>query len=134
VIEPRVVTLAEAHAMVRRGEILDMKSVVGLMLAAGSSLTADSPARLGCRSRLDVRGLRQLRASRGCTRLGQRQRDHLVDRRDEVDRHVAPQLVVRSSLTFLSFCRGRMTWRIPSRRAASTFSFTPPTGSTRPTA
>jgi ADP-ribose pyrophosphatase len=33
-IEPRVVTLAEAHAMVRRGEIVDMKSVVALMLAA----------------------------------------------------------------------------------------------------
>ena len=43
VIEPRVVTLAEAHAMVRRGDIVDMKSVVGLMLAAGRSLTARFP-------------------------------------------------------------------------------------------
>jgi hypothetical protein len=35
-------------------------------------------------------------------------------------------------LTFFSFCRGRMTSRMPARRAASTFSLTPPTGSTRP--
>ena len=39
---------------------------------------------------------------------------------------------VRSSLTFLAFCFGRMTSRMPTRRAASTFSLTPPIGSTRP--
>jgi len=33
VIEPRVFTLAEARDMVRRGEIVDMKSAMGLMLA-----------------------------------------------------------------------------------------------------
>ena len=32
VIEPRVFTLAEARAMVQRGEIADMKTVVGLLL------------------------------------------------------------------------------------------------------
>jgi ADP-ribose pyrophosphatase len=32
-IEPRVFTLAEARALVRRGEIVDMKTVVGLSLA-----------------------------------------------------------------------------------------------------
>ena len=32
-IEPRVFTLAEARDMVRRGEIVDMKSAMGLMLA-----------------------------------------------------------------------------------------------------
>jgi hypothetical protein len=31
-IEPRTFTLAEARAMVRRGEIADMKTVVGLGL------------------------------------------------------------------------------------------------------
>ena len=39
---------------------------------------------------------------------------------------------LKSSLTFFSFCRGRMTSRRPTRRAASTFSLMPPTGSTRP--
>ena len=39
---------------------------------------------------------------------------------------------LRSSLTFFSFCRGRITWRMPTRRAASTFSLTPPMGSTFP--
>ena len=43
-----------------------------------------------------------------------------------------PQLLVRSSLTFFSFCLGRITSRMPTRRAASTFSLMPPTGSTRP--
>ena len=38
----------------------------------------------------------------------------------------------RSSMTFFSFCRGRITSRTPARRAASTFSLMPPTGSTRP--
>ena len=33
---------------------------------------------------------------------------------------------------FFSFCFGRMTSWIPARRAASTFSLMPPTGSTRP--
>ena len=33
---------------------------------------------------------------------------------------------------FRSLRAGRMTSRIPTRRAASTFSLTPPTGSTRP--
>jgi ADP-ribose pyrophosphatase len=37
-IEPRVFTLAEAHAMVRRGEIVDMKSAMGLVLAAGGRI------------------------------------------------------------------------------------------------
>src|SRR5262249_36961591 len=39
---------------------------------------------------------------------------------------------VRSSFTFLAFCLGRITSRMPSRRAASTFSLTPPIGRTRP--
>jgi ADP-ribose pyrophosphatase len=34
-IEPRVFTLAEARDMVRRGEIVDMKSAMGLVLASG---------------------------------------------------------------------------------------------------
>jgi ADP-ribose pyrophosphatase len=36
VIEPHVVTLAEARAMVARGEIVDMKTVVGLLLPEGA--------------------------------------------------------------------------------------------------
>ncbi len=39
---------------------------------------------------------------------------------------------VRSSLTFLAFCFGTITSRMPTRRAASTFSLRPPMGSTRP--
>src|SRR6185503_4137774 len=39
---------------------------------------------------------------------------------------------LRSSLTFFSFWRGRITSRMPTRRAASTFSLTPPTGRTLP--
>src|SRR6202521_5998299 len=39
---------------------------------------------------------------------------------------------VRSSLTFFAFCLGRMTSLMPARRAARTFSLTPPIGRTRP--
>src|SRR5512145_2983222 len=38
----------------------------------------------------------------------------------------------RSSLTFFSFWRGRITSLMPARLAASTFSLMPPTGSTLP--